>query len=202
LYAGDHNDAVLPNLDGEKIPLGQTWVKGWLGIPGPDCTNTLFLKESLVGPYLGNNLEIWRCPINRNPIVVGIAMPRCRTISLNCFMGSPIDRPNTASYRRISDIIRPGPSDALTFMEEKIETINDGSFGVQWDFDAKKPAQWILRDKPAVVHRKGGVMTYADGHVEIKRWIDSRTVDAPRNDAPMPNNQDILWIQNHATWRE
>jgi hypothetical protein len=42
------------------------------------------------------------------------------------------------------------------------------------------------------------MMTYADGHVEIKRWLDSRTVDAPRNDALMPNNKDILWIQNHA----
>ena len=45
LYAGDHDDAVLPNKDGQKVPLGETWVEGWLGVPGPDCTNTLYLKR-------------------------------------------------------------------------------------------------------------------------------------------------------------
>ena len=28
LYAGDHNDGMLPNRDGEHIPLGETWVQG------------------------------------------------------------------------------------------------------------------------------------------------------------------------------
>ncbi len=31
LYANDHADFMPPNLDGENIPLGETWVKGWLG---------------------------------------------------------------------------------------------------------------------------------------------------------------------------
>ena len=67
LYAGDHDDRVLPNRDGPKVPLGETWVEGWLGVPGPDCTNTAYLQRSLLGPYLGD-VAIWRCPATRAPI--------------------------------------------------------------------------------------------------------------------------------------
>src|SRR5581483_9398978 len=61
LYAVDHEDAVLPNQDGQRIPLGQTWVEGWLGLPGPDRTNTLLLQRSLVGPYIKAS-KVWCCP--------------------------------------------------------------------------------------------------------------------------------------------
>ncbi len=61
LYANDHADFIPPNLDGENIPLGETWVQGWLGLPGPDCTNTLFLNQSLLAPYV-HNTALWKCP--------------------------------------------------------------------------------------------------------------------------------------------
>jgi len=75
LYAGDQADSVPANKGGQNVPLGQTWVEGWLGVPGPDCTNTLYLKRSLLGPYL-SAVEVWRCPIRVQPAVIGITMPR------------------------------------------------------------------------------------------------------------------------------
>ena len=33
LYAGDHDDWVLPNKDGPNVPLGQTWGKAGKGCP-------------------------------------------------------------------------------------------------------------------------------------------------------------------------
>src|SRR5450759_5508990 len=66
LYAGDQADSVPANKGGQNVLLGQTWVEGWLGVPGPDCTNTLFLRRSLLGPYL-KTLEIWRCAAGTNP---------------------------------------------------------------------------------------------------------------------------------------
>jgi len=202
LYAGDQNDAVLPNKDGQKVPLGETWVEGWLGLPGPDCTNTVFLQRSLLGRYLGD-LKIWRCPSSTRPVTVaGATQPRVRTVSLNSFMGSLTNAPGVKCYRRLAEITQPSPSDALVFVDERVDTINDGSFGMQWGFDEKQPAAWVLRDKPALVHDRGGNLTFADGHVETHRWKDARTISAPRNDAPMPGNADVLWMQQHATWRE
>ncbi len=200
LYAADHGDALLPNLDGQNIPLGQTWVQGWEGLPGPDCTNILLLQQSLLGPYLGDS-KVWACPAARPVTVAGIMQPRVRTESLNCFMGSPVTSPAATTYLRLADILQPSAAQALTFVEERVETINDGSFALQWDFDANNPSGWMLRDKPAVVHSNGGNLAFADGHEETHRWLDTRTLHAPRDDAVVPGNQDVLWLEQHATWR-
>lgn len=200
LYAGDHDDSALPNRDGQKVPLGQTWVEGWLGLPGPDCTNWLYLQRSLLGPYL-KTPRVWRCPSARDPLVDGVCMPRVRTISINSFVGAPTNVPGATSYHRLAQIAQPPPSDVLVFVDERIETINDGSFAMQSDFDARQPGAWVLRDKPTTVHDGAANLAFADGHAELHQWRDARTLNPPRNDAVMPENQDVLWLQQHGTWR-
>jgi prepilin-type processing-associated H-X9-DG protein len=200
LYANDHDDRLPPNADGREEALGAKWVEGWLGLPGPDCTNTLFLQRSLLGPYVGNP-KVWHCP-SAEPVTLGsVTMPRVRTVSLNCFLGSPVKSPVATTYLRLAEITQLSPVEIMTFVEERVETINDGSFALQWDFDANQPGQWVLRDKPGVLHSRGANLAFADGHVEQHRWADPRTINAPRNDAPMPGNADVLWMQQHATWR-
>ena len=201
LYAQDHDDALPPNADGRAEALGAKWVEGWLGLPGPDCTNTLYLQQSLLAPYLGGAVALWRCPSVRAVSVVGITQPRVRTLSLNCFLGSPVESPAVMTYRRLGDINRPAPSEVFTFLDERAETINDGSFALQWDFAADQPGAWVLRDKPGARHRQGATLAFADGHLETHRWGDARTLNPPRDDAPMPGNRDLLWLQTHATGR-
>ena len=201
LYAGDNGDQLPPNLDGQNIPLGQTWVEGWLGLPGPDCTNTVYLRRSLLGRYL-EDPRVWRCP-SAEPVTVGsMTQERVRKVSLNCFMGSPIKSPAATTYQRLGEIVQLSPAEALTFIEERVDTINDGSFAIQWPFDESDASAWMLRDKPAILHNDSANLAFADGHIETHRWEDQRTLDAPRNDAVMPANRDLLWLQQHATWRE
>jgi len=201
LYAGDHGDHLPPNLDGQDVPLGKTWVEGWLGLPGPDCTNTLYLQRSLVGSYLGDP-KVWQCPAADPVTVRDVTQPRVRTLSLNCFMGSPVKSPAATTYLKLAEITQPSPAWAMTFIEERADTINDGSFAMQWPFKQDQPGGWELRDKPATLHGGSGNLAFADGHAETHRWRDSRTLKAPRNDVTMPGNQDVLWMQQHATWRE
>jgi len=201
LYAGDNADHLPPNMDGQNIPLGQTWVEGWLGLPGPDCTNTLYLQRSLLGHYLGDP-RLWQCPSAEPVTVARMTQLRVRTVSLNCFMGSPVKSPAATTYLRMGEITQPSPAQALTFIEERVETINDGSFAIQWPFAEKNPSSCVLRDEPAIVHNKSGNLKFADAHVETHRWEDKRTINAPRDDAVMPGNRDVLWLQQHATWRE
>lgn len=200
LYANDHDDRLPPNADGREEALGTKWVEGWLGLPGPDCTNTLFLRRSVIGPYL-TEVRVWRCPSAEPVTVAGITQARVRTVALNCFMGSPVTSPAARTYIRLADVTQPTPSQAITFVEERVETINDGSFALQWDFDPSLPRQWVLRDKPGVLHRNGATLTFADGHAEEHRWKDNRTIAPPRNDALMSGNADVLWMQNHSTRR-
>jgi hypothetical protein len=199
LYAQDHDDHLPPNADGRAEALGAQWVEGWLGLPGPDCTNTLFLQQSLLAPYLGGEVSLWRCPAARSVTVAGLTQPRVRTVSLNCFLGSPVQSPAAATYRRLGEL--PRPSQTFTFLDEREQTINDGSFALQWDFAPSTPAAWMLRDKPGTRPRRGAVLAFADGHLETHRWRDPRTLDPPRDDAPTPNNPDVLCLQARATER-
>jgi prepilin-type N-terminal cleavage/methylation domain-containing protein/prepilin-type processing-associated H-X9-DG protein len=202
LYAQDHDDRVVPNADGREEAPGAKWVEGWLGLPGPDCTNTLHLQRSLLGSYLGGEVALWRCPSARAVTVAGITQARVRTVSINGFVGSPVESPAATTYLRFGDMVRPGPSQLFTFMDEREQTINDGAFALQWAFRRDQPGRWVLRDKPGTRHRRGANLAFGDGHVGGQRWQDARTLAPPRDDAPLPGNVDILWMQEHGTWRE
>jgi hypothetical protein len=64
-------------------------------------------------------------------------------------------------------------------------------------------------DYPASYHASAGGLSFADGHSEIRRWVDSRTMPKLRKNTwvwgltgdivPSPNNSDILWMQERAT---
>jgi prepilin-type processing-associated H-X9-DG protein len=201
LYAGDHNDLIFANL-GRHVPLGETWVEGWLGDPpGPDCTNTIYLRRSLASPYVPS-VEMWRCPADQLRVgIFGQSFAKVRTISINHFMGAPWTYNPCTSYRRLSDIVQPSPSDAFVFIEERPQTINDGAFAVTEDFDETEPATWLMKDVPSTNHRGGCNLSFADGHVDYHRWRDARTRLPTHNDTSMPANPDCLWLEHHSTSR-
>ena len=115
-------------------------------------------------------------------------------------MGLPWSAPGGTTYRKLAEITQPGPSETLTFVDERIDTVNDGSFSEQKNFDPNNPGAWVLRDKPTALHERGGNFAYADGHAAWHPWRDTRTLTAPRNDAAVPGNVDVLWLQQHSTW--
>ncbi len=57
-------------------------------------------------------------------------------------------------------------------------------------------------------HNRAAGFSFADGHSEIKKWIDGRTTPplAPKGNilsfpVAQPNNPDIAWVQDHSTRR-
>jgi len=200
LYTADHHETFPPNRDGREVPLGETWVQGWLGVPGPDCEDLEHLRRSLLGTYLANP-ALWRCPAQGPVTVAGIRQLRVRTVSLNGFVGSPIRSPAASTYLRTADLIQLSPAECLTFIEERADTINDGTFALQWDFDTDRPELARLRDKPAMIHASSGNLTFADGHAETRRWRHMPTSLESRDDVPAAGNPDLKWLQEHATSR-
>ncbi len=201
MYGADNNDSIPPNKGGRDVPLGETWVQGWLHGGTADFTNSLLLKGSLLGDYL-NEATVWRCPasdVYRE--YGGKSFPAARTVSRNHFMGAPWNVPPTTSYRRWADVVNPGPSDAWVLIEERAETINDATFSVRIDFDETQPSTWIINDLPAAHHRRATVFSFADGHAGPRIWLDPRTQMPVSDPKEMPNNPDVLWMQKHATFR-
>ena len=104
----------------------------------------------------------------------------------------------------MSDVTDPGPTLTWVFLDEREDSINDGEFVVGMFGYPDKPNQWVIVDFPASYHNRAGGLSFADGHAEIHRWRDPRTmpnlkkVDLTLN-VPSPKNQDVFWLQQHAT---
>lgn len=65
--------------------------------------------------------------------------------------------------------------------------------------------------RPSVEHNNSGVLAFADGHVEPRKWVDGSTIKAARDGGAgdgahftfvSPNNPDLKWLQDHATVRK
>jgi prepilin-type processing-associated H-X9-DG protein len=59
---------------------------------------------------------------------------------------------------------------------------------------------------PGFFHNRGGVVSFADGHIERHRWLDKRTMETLPGESlfqlagrPSSSNKDLRWIQARAT---
>ena len=136
-------------------------------------------------------------------------MPRVRSISMNAWF----DGADAASfgpsgfriYKKMSDITDPGPALTWVFLDEREDSINDGEFVVGMFGYPDKPNQWMIVDFPASYHNRAGGLSFVDGHSEIKKWRDARTMPALRPgqglplNVPSPNNPDAFWLMERTT---
>jgi prepilin-type processing-associated H-X9-DG protein len=103
---------------------------------------------------------------------------------------------------KMSDFTDPSPSGTYVLLDEREDSINDGFFVVSMD-GYPNAAQTKMVDFPASYHNRAGGFSFADGHAEIRKWVDPRTAP-PINknlvlNQPQPNNPDIVWMQERST---
>jgi hypothetical protein len=164
-------------------------------------------------PLWNGSLGIWRCPGDTSTSKHGgITYPRVRSVSMNCYLNSAIEDGWVSSpfkvFKRTSDIVRPSPSQTWVLIDEREDSINNGLFALQdHDIDPIVPANVEFLNWPASYHNRAGSLNFADGHSEIKRWRDARTMPplgaAPGNGiTSSPNNQDLVWLLQHSTGRK
>jgi prepilin-type processing-associated H-X9-DG protein len=98
----------------------------------------------------------------------GKKYPRTRSISMNGCVNENswhtalIDR-QWWTYRKMTDI--RSPSTKFVFIDEREDSVDDGYILVLVD----RPPEW----EPArALPRKASGLAFADGHAEIKRWMD------------------------------
>ena len=103
----------------------------------------------------------------------------------------------------------PSPSKTWLLLDEREDSINDATFAVDMTgFDPMNPAGWRIVDYPASYHNGAGGLNFADGHSEIKKWVDGRTRPSlkrgqliPLNVAS-PKNPDVYWLQERSTGKK
>jgi prepilin-type N-terminal cleavage/methylation domain-containing protein/prepilin-type processing-associated H-X9-DG protein len=195
LYAQDNNDLLVPNGTGAQ----QGWVSGWLPT-ATDATNVLLLMPPYgrLWPYNATK-TIYRCPADTSTVLIGnVRHPRTRSISMNgCMNGdswyTALIEPAWWTYRCLSDVKRP--THEFVFIDERMETVDDGYFLV----DVNPVETWA--NWPAIYHNSAGGLSFADGHAEIRKWIDPATVATPIA-AGIAAPRDVRWIQERTTTRK
>jgi len=165
-----------------------------------DNTNKLNLVPGMygsIGAYTKNAL-IYKCPADKSwALISGARQSRVRSYSMNRYVGF---QDGVASdyrvVRKSTDFIEPSPSATWLFIDEHEDSINEGCF-----WSSMNGIGWV--DLPSSRHIGGCTLSFADGHVDSKRWLDLRTRKLVERlklyGLPSPNNPDLLWLMERTT---
>ena len=229
-YSFDHSErfpAASASSSEESIP---AWMEGWLDLDPGNRSNwdvSLDIHASPLWPYCGGSSAIFKCPADTSRVepssgpFQGRSVPRVRSMAMSLWFGgfggalhhsSPgAESPPWRLYRGLGDLVDPGASRTTLFWDQREDTINYGNFLVDmsgWS-DAPEATRWQV-DLPGSYHGSAGGLSFADGHSEIRRWVDGRTMPPLRRGQSwvddqhalsQPHNRDIRWLQERATRR-
>lgn len=210
----DDNQSKLP--DNMTTTTGDIfgWVNGLINWDpnNPDNINTALMLSGEIGSYV-KNANAYKCPSDLSTITITEGRnigthPRVRSYTMNCYVGyNPEDSikvdPNFRKFIKSSDLIQPAMT--FVFIDEHVDSINDGWFGMNMNGYESDPSQYMIRDFPASSHNGSVGLSYADGHSEIHLWKDARTMPPAKQGQTLqlniasPNNVDIGWLQERTT---
>lgn len=150
-------------------------------------------KDGMLWPYL-RDAKVYHCAVDKRDYLKAGRMVNelkaYRSYSIPCSMNGPPYSPDPilkfAQLRR--------PSTQYVFLEEDTDV-----GGVNW-------GGWLLPcpftdswwDPIAVRHGKKNCLAFADGHVELHKWLDSRTLVMSKGQVfglYAPNSPDLKFMQ-------
>jgi prepilin-type N-terminal cleavage/methylation domain-containing protein/prepilin-type processing-associated H-X9-DG protein len=216
LYASDHEDRLVANGHGNADSLhgARLWVVGDTHLRREAFTNTQYLIDPAYASF-ANYLQapkIYKCPSDRSTVEIGDQnFPRARSYSLNSYMGweHPAGFGLLSSrywlFRKHSDLALGNPSELLTFLDVAPGNICNSGFVIS--LGTNLPG--LFYHLPSAEHRGAGVVSFADGHVTSKRWLDPVTSRLAREKwipnhiaLQFPGNLDLDWIRQRASVRK
>ena len=206
MYASDNADQLVGH---------PTWVAGAMDWnTSPDNTNSAKLidpAQSSIARYV-RAADLFKCPADNyvSPAQRFANFPnRVRSVSLNAALGGSLvinqGIPGRTYFapRKVTELNKPGPASTMVMLDEHPDSINDAGFFVAEAY-LVSTAQWI--DLPAGYHERGAGISFADGSVMVKRWVDNRTSPPvnyfpPNLPLPTPGNPDYVWLIDRVPYR-
>lgn len=216
LYTDDANDRFPYNVGTKQIHAwaSQSIFWNWTSPimsweDDTDNTNRVLLTTGGIGPYTSRTAEVYRCPSDQvvSPVQASLGWEhRVRSISMNAMIGDAGDysrdgfNVNNPDYVQFFKSARvPHPSEIFVFIEEHPDSINDGYF-----LNQIYTRKW--QDLPASYHSGGANLSFADGHMEIHKWLDPSTKPAARPLAadlpftvPPAQLSDFRWLMSRTS---
>jgi prepilin-type N-terminal cleavage/methylation domain-containing protein/prepilin-type processing-associated H-X9-DG protein len=183
MYPDENNNQFMDVTAWLDKNCDMTW-----GNPANTSTGLLLTNTALMMQY-ARSARAYKCPAdNYNDPATG---ERVRSYSMNgvlgghtpnvegtppgggMFFGADGASKGAGSATKLQDLNHPGPADVFVILDEHPDSINDAIFAFNPGFP---PGQETWRDLPASFHNRTGSFSFADGHSEIHKWADGRTV--------------------------
>lgn len=230
LYTDDNNDRLLYAShswynDPSRDPY--VWCRGQLDFDPNNSSNwdvNRDIAKSPMWPYCGRSPTIWKCPADHSSVIVnGARLPRVRSMSMNLWVGGFLGTDGGLSgstdayamggttwlvYLKVAQMTDPGPTKTWLLMDMREDSIDWGNMAVDMTGWPDSPGRIGFYDLPGNYHHRAGGLSFADGHSEMRRWTDDRTLPPMLADGSIPdqfrspNNKDILWLQERTTRRK
>jgi len=192
MYASDNE---------EKLIDAGRWVGGDMR-NARDAVNLDILRAGALNTYLGGNTSVYKCPGDKHTV---LGHDTVRSVSMNAFIGYNFWEPNYRAFKKSSDLVKPGPVNTFVILDE-CSGINDAFFAPHMTgYDPVNPGAWEFGDVPATYHGDSGSFSFADGHSEIHKWRDARTIATSQKipiplSNPLPNDIDVDWLMSKSTY--
>ena len=233
MYSEDNRDVLLyatATPGSQYAPY--SWVQGVLDFNPNNRSNwdvDLDIKRSPMWQYSGNAVGIWRCPADQSTVkpdsgpLTGQIVPRVRSMAMSIWVGgwkqndgSVTDAGCSGSswrvYSKFNDMGNPGPALTWVLMDGREDRINYGNAFTDMTGYPDAPATARFHfDYPGGYHNRAAGFSFADGHAELKKWRDDRTVPPVQKGTALfysqeyvasPRNPDIFWMQERSTRRK
>jgi len=180
-----------------------------------DLTNTALLIDPNVSPMAAyvKSAAVWKCPGDKY-LKPGLPGPRVRSIAMNGgVLGASLTLTSPAypagrtyfNARKDSQLTRS--SETWVCVDEHPDSINDSIFMFN---PGKPPNLYTWRDLPASFHNGAGSFSFADGHSEIKKWLEKSGNNATVrpvtyvnwNDTIVRNSRDYEWVNDRMPYSQ
>ena len=219
MYTDDNDERLLYSMG----DLPSVWIKGELNFDGANPSNwdvERDIKKSPMWPYCGNSPGIFKCPADKSTVkpmsgpFKGQTVPRVRSINMDYWFGAIdgkdgweiVHGPGWRIYRKFGDLVDPGPTRTWLFLDVREDANYAAAFTPVMRGYPDPSLTAFFQDYPAAYHNRAGGFSFADGHTEIKRWLDDRTVPPLKKGGyqsldlvKSPLNKDLIWMQERTT---
>lgn len=195
-YAHDNGGALVPSHPSSP----DAWVQGDM-TKASEATNTDLIRQGKLYDS-SQSVGIYHCPADQGVVINGNTVPAVRSYSMNGFMGArdpslgPL--PPTADnyvwfYSKDAELARPSQMWVLIDQDER--SIDDGFFAT----DPTGGMWWELPAASAHRHNFSFTLAFADGHAEVWRLTDPRSLQLTANQTEQSGNADLARLASAST---
>jgi prepilin-type N-terminal cleavage/methylation domain-containing protein/prepilin-type processing-associated H-X9-DG protein len=205
LYANDNADRIV--FSGETAPTMSSvrtlpWITGTVHGRSPGFMDPTYIVGKDRAAF-ADHIKTWRtykCPAERVFLRWGSKdFEKTRSYSMNSILGPDVRAValRQAAYYTIDSILRP--AETFVFIDVEPASICWAPFRVP---ERDYGAWW---NAPGSLHNKAGILSFADGHAERRRWKQpiNRSLNIANNPEQHPptaagDARDVIWLRQRA----